>query len=72
MGTPTSNSSRQIVHSAESTQSFSVAVYGNMPVRRGGTGGSGASPLLLLATAPPPYVLCAVMHVLMCASRRAS
>lgn len=74
MGTPTSNSSRQIVHSAESTQSFSVATYGNIPVLLGAAGGDPSSP----APADPDpvgvplYLLCAVMQMVMCASRRAS
>jgi len=78
MGTPTSNSSRQIVHSAESTQSFSVATYGNIPVLLGGGGGGGGdapSPLLGLA-APAggvlPYPLRVAMQMVMWASRRAS
>jgi hypothetical protein len=36
MPAPGSNSSKQIVHSASSTQSFSEAVYRNIPVRRKG------------------------------------
>jgi hypothetical protein len=39
MSSPTSNSSKQTVHSASSTQSFSVALYGNTPVRRVGMEG---------------------------------
>lgn len=49
------------MHSALSTQSFSVATYGNIPVLRGRE----SSPA---EDMPPPYVLCEVMHELICAS----
>lgn len=60
MRTSLTNSSKQIVHSALSMQSFSEASYGNMPVLRGR--------LVPSPVGVPPYVLCEVMHVLMCAS----
>jgi hypothetical protein len=82
IGTPTSNSSRQMVHSAESTQSFSVARYGNIPVLLGGTGGEvappGAAPCAPVEADPGggvpllPYILWAVMQMVIWASRRAS
>lgn len=68
MGIPTVNSSKQIVHSASSMQSFSVAAYVYMPVRLGGGGGV----LPSAATRGLPYVLCDWMQAVMCDSRRAS
>lgn len=64
MRTSFSNSSRQMVHSALSMQSFSEASYGNIPVLRGRLGPS--------PVGVPPYVLCEVMQVLICASLCAS
>ena len=71
------------MHSAESTQSFSVAIYGNMPVRLGAGGGKGGRSRLLGSVLPPGsavdgvvgaplYALWDVMHELMCDSRRVS
>lgn len=68
MGTPVSNSSRQIVHSASSTQSFSVAAYVYIPVRRGTTG-TGVPSTTGLGL---PYWLWVRMQLLICASRRTS
>lgn len=72
MPTPTANSSKHIVHSASSMQSFSVATYLYIPVIRAGGAGPAGSFLPDAGTRGLPYVLWLCMHALMCASRAAS